>query len=335
MGATVIVDAFWGDAGKGKFAAYITNEIKASMAIRAGIGPNAGHSIYKNNKLIKTQMLPLGFIDNDDSLLCIGSGVAVDPDILIKEISKYNLCDRVFVDYRCPIIEKKHLAREAKCKSMNYIDSTKSGGGAARADYVLRKAKRAEQINVLLPYMADVAVLANKYAFNKHIVIEGSQATHLSLFLSKRYPFTTSDNCITSSYIDDVGLNWQYIEKVIMLVKCIPTAVGNGPLPNEMSREKIIKRNLMEYGVNTGREKRRVNEIDYELLKYSVMLNGPTEIALTFCDQYDDKIENITDKRKVTKKINILKDKIESETNVKVAYLETGKDYLSIINLNS
>lgn len=97
MGAIIIVDAFWGDAGKGKFCAYLTIENKINLVVRAGTGTNAGHSFYIDEKFIKCRMIPLGSAVSDAKAI-ISSGVAVDPDIFLEEAESLNVKGRVFVD---------------------------------------------------------------------------------------------------------------------------------------------------------------------------------------------------------------------------------------------
>ena len=36
MSATIVVDALWGDSGKGKIAAYLDKKQQATFAVRAG-----------------------------------------------------------------------------------------------------------------------------------------------------------------------------------------------------------------------------------------------------------------------------------------------------------
>lgn len=333
MGATIIVDAFWGDAGKGKFCAYLTIEKNIALVVRAGTGTNAGHSFFVDEKFIKCRMIPLGSAVSNAKAI-ISSGVAVDPQIFLREVEELNVKGRAFVDWRCPVIEKKHIEHELNDINMAHIDSTKSGTGSARADFIMRKAKQAKDVDELSDFLIDGIRVINNTAERDDIVIEGSQATFLSLYASDRYPFVTSDNCTTAAFIDDAGLNWQLVDRVILLVKCLPTCVGNGPLPYEMSREQIIELGLQENGVNTGREKRRSAQIDWELLKYSITVNGPTEIALTFCDQYDPQITGVREKTGVTKKVKDLIRIVEDISGVKVTYLSTGNQLLDVVRLN-
>jgi adenylosuccinate synthase len=332
MGATIIVDAFWGDAGKGKFSAYLSSRLNADICVRAGIGPNAGHSIYLDDKMIRTRLVPLGFM-NPKTKLMIGSGVAIDPRLLQREIAETHTEGRMFVDGRCPVIQKKHVAIERRDATMIRIDSTKSGAGAARAEYVMRRAKRACDLQSLRPYVTDVALECNASAKERTVVVEGSQATYLSLYLSYRYPYTSSDNCTAAAFIDDVGLNWRLVRSVLLLVKCLPTAVGNGPLPHEMSSKEIRSRGLEEFGVNTGRPRRRTRKIDLKLLRYSAMLNGPTEIALTYCDQYDARMAGCRTRKGVTPRMIRLINLVEKHSGAPVRYLDTGKEFSNIIEL--
>ncbi|MBC8199163.1 MAG: adenylosuccinate synthetase [Desulfobacterales bacterium] len=148
MGATIIVDAFGGDGGKGKFCAFLSKRLDAKLSVRAGAGTNAGHSFFIDKEFIKTRMLPLGCV-NPNTKALISSGVAINPTIFLEEINNYDLADRAFVDRNCPVIESKHISYEKKDPTMIKIDSTKNGSGRARADYVMRRAKRAQDIKDL------------------------------------------------------------------------------------------------------------------------------------------------------------------------------------------
>ena len=116
------------------------------------------------------------------------------------------------------------------------------------------------------------------------IVVEGSQGTHLSLALSDDYPHCTSDNCTTAAFADDVGLNWQHISEVVLVVKALPSRVGSGPLPLQLDSAEEDRRNIAEYGVRTGRRRRKAAGLSWPHLQTAVELNGPTQLALTFCD---------------------------------------------------
>lgn len=337
MSATIVVDAFWGDSGKGKVSAYLAQKIQAAYAVRAGTGTNSGHSIYfENGQEIKTNQLPCGWLHKDTQLR-VGSGVAVDPVKYIHETKMYGITERTKIDYRCPVILQEHKDQERIDKHlMEIVGSTGSGTGAARADHILRRALQAKNHPELCQTVTDVALEINQAcARGQNVVIEGSQGTHLSLSLSKNYPFCTSDNCTSVAAADDVGLNWQYIQEVVLVVKAVPSRVGQGPLPTELSQSEIKSRNLLEFGVTTGRQRRKNRSIPWDLLKESVMLNGATQIALTFCDHFDPNITGKRTKSELSAPITALIDTIENKTNIPVALVETGKYFEDIIPMQT
>jgi adenylosuccinate synthase len=86
-------------------------DANSRRCVRAGIGTNAGHSVYlaAGQQPIRTRQLPMGFL-HPTTRVAVGSGVAVDPDILIDEIQRYDLADRVWIDNRCPIITASRQA---------------------------------------------------------------------------------------------------------------------------------------------------------------------------------------------------------------------------------
>jgi adenylosuccinate synthase len=334
MGAIIIVDAFWGDSGKGKLSAYLTKKLDARFCVRAGTGINAGHSFYVGDRVYVLNQLPCGFYESKAHIR-VGSGVAVYPPAFFREAKEYGLLDRAKVDRRCPIITEEYRRAEGEDEHLaGRIGSTKSGTGYALAEFRLRKAKQAKDIPELKPYLADVALEVNSACERgEKVIIECTQGTMLSLALSPDYPYVTSDNCTAMAAADDVGLNWKHIDGVIMIVKALPSRIGEGPLPYEMTREEIDRQGISEFGVTTGRKRRKASNIDWELLRYATMLNAPTEIVITFCDHLDPLAKGIRRKGDITPKIWNLIRKVEEVTNTKVTIVETGKDIQDIIEI--
>ena len=85
MPCTVLVCGFFGDTGKGKMISYLAIKDKTAVTARAGVGPNAGHTVVFEGKTYKLRMLPSAFTFPDCRLL-IGPGVLVNPEILLDEI---------------------------------------------------------------------------------------------------------------------------------------------------------------------------------------------------------------------------------------------------------
>jgi len=334
---TIIIGAQWGDEGKGLISAYIASREKATLVVRGGVGPNAEHGIFitESGPYIKVNQLPLGWIFSPTIQIRIGSGVAVNPQLLMEEMKRYHLEKRIKIDFRCPIITHEHILAEQKSKGMKSIGSTFSGSGYCRADFVLRKAKQARDIPELKKYVTDVSQEINAVSVNKPVVLESSQGTLLSLAISSDYPNTTSDNVTTMAVGDDAGLNWQKIKDVILVVKTLPTREGNGSFgAPELSEQHIISQGLVEHSSIKGVIRRKATGINWDLLKYAAEINGATQIALTFCEHYDPKMTNATHTSKITKKLWSLIHKIESVTKTPVTILNTGKPYHCIIDLS-
>jgi adenylosuccinate synthase len=334
MPAIVIVDALWGDSGKGKACAHLALRHNAALAVRAGVGTNAGASMtLDDGTLIKARQFPTGWI-NPGTRVAVGSGVLVDPTVAAGEIERFGLAGRAMIDGRSAVITAEHIEAElADAHLATTVGSTCTGNGQARADFVLRRARQVREVAALAPYVGDVAREVNTVAAAETVIVEGSQGTMLSLAFSADYPFTTSGNCTTAAAMDDVGLNWRLVSDVVMVVKAMPTRVGEGPLPFEMSHADAVARGIDEYGVNTGRPRRKSDRLDVELLKYAAMLNGPTQIALTFCDHYEASIRGSRSSGDITPRLADLIDLVEDATGAPVTMLDTGPRLTDMIDL--
>jgi len=335
MGATVIVDALWGDSGKGKTCAYLARRDDAALAVRAGAGTNAGASVtLPDGTLVKARQLPTGWV-NPRTRVAVGSGVLVDPAVLAAEVARYGLDGRVMVDGRCALIRPEHIEAERNDRHLaDTVGSTCTGNGYARADFVLRRAQQARDVAELAPYLGDVAREVNTLAASgATVLVESAQGTLLSLAFSNDYPYTTSDNCTAAAAMDDVGLNWRLVTDVVLVVKAMPTRVGAGPLPHEMSHGEAVARGVAEYGVVTGRPRRKAAGLDFSLLEYAAMLNGPTQIALTFCDHYDPAMRGARSRGGVTDRVHALIADVQAATGAPVTLLDTGPGLDDVVEL--
>ncbi|GLZ77057.1 adenylosuccinate synthetase [Actinorhabdospora filicis] len=334
MTATVIVDALWGDSGKGKACAHLARRDGAALTVRAGMGTNAGASVtLDDGVLVKQRQLPTGWI-NPGTSVAVGPGVMVDPRVFLDEVERFGLRGRAFVDGRCGVITADHAAAERDdANLMAVVGSTASGTGRARADFVLRRASQVKDVAELAEYTVDVPRLVNDAARDGGVIVEGSQGTMLSLAFSPDYPYTTSGNCTTAAAIDDAGLNWRLVTDVVMVVKAMPTRVGGGPLPFEMSGEEAVARGIAEYGVNTGRQRRKASKVDPELLAYAAMLNGPTQIALTFTDHLDPAMKSRRTGDALTPEVRRVIAEVEEATGAPVTMLDTGPGVSDVVDL--
>jgi len=283
----------------------------------------------------------LGWTLTPESQIRIGSGVAVNPNLLLEEIDRLHLDPkRVKVDYRCPIITQEHIEQERKSKGMQGIGSTFSGSGFCRAEFVLRKAKQARDIPQLTEFLIDVPQEINRVAGEDVVIVESSQGTMLSLALSPDYPNVTSDNVTAMAAADDVGLNWRKLKDVILVVKALPTREGGGKMGNvrELSVDEIRNRGLIERSSIqqqsiTGSIRRKAETIDFDLLAFASEINGATQIVLTFVDHFDPKVTNVKHPSGLTDEIWKLIEKIKETTGVPVTLVNTGKPFDCFVDL--
>ncbi len=122
----------------------------------------------------------------------------------------------------------------------------------------------------------------------KSVLCEGAQGTLLDVDFGS-YPFVTSSNTICAGACSGLGVAPNRIGEVFGIFKAYCTRVGSGPFPTELFDEtgKRIRDLGHEYGAVTGRE-RRCGWIDLVALRYSIMINGVTQLIMMKSDVLDD-----------------------------------------------
>ena len=78
-----VVGINWGDEGKGRMVDLLTNDY--DIVVRYQGGGNAGHTVVNDKGKFALHLLPSG-VFRDDVVNILGSGVALDPENLWKEI---------------------------------------------------------------------------------------------------------------------------------------------------------------------------------------------------------------------------------------------------------
>ncbi|NNE28642.1 MAG: adenylosuccinate synthetase, partial [Saprospiraceae bacterium] len=116
------------------------------------------------------------------------------------------------------------------------------------------------------------------------ILAEGAQGSMLDIDFGT-YPFVTSSNTVTSGVCNGLGVAPSKIGEVIGITKAYCTRVGSGPFPTEQDNEtgEFLRKEGAEFGATTGRP-RRCGWIDIPQLKYTIMLNGVTQLVVTKID---------------------------------------------------
>ena len=144
-----------------------------------------------------------------------------------------------------------------------------------------------------LDYLSNIPLIDSEQYLNnalregKAILAEGAQGTMLDIDFGT-YPFVTSSNTVTAGTCTGLGIAPNKVGEVIGIFKAYCTRVGSGPFPTELNDEigQEIRKIGHEYGATTGRD-RRCGWIDLPALKYAVMINGATQLAMMKADVLD------------------------------------------------
>jgi len=143
-------------------------------------------------------------------------------------------------------------------------------------------------------FLKEFKITDTEYVVNNHIeknnkiLAEGAQGTLLDIDFGS-YPYVTSSNTTTAGACIGLGVSPKRIGSVFGIFKAYCTRVGAGPFPTELFDQvgKNIAKNGNEFGSTTGRS-RRCGWLDLPALKYSVMLNGVTDLFMMKADVLSD-----------------------------------------------
>ena len=148
-----------------------------------------------------------------------------------------------------------------------------------------------------LKIIDSVYFINDQIAQGKKILAEGAQGSMLDIDFGT-YPFVTSSNTVTAGVCTGLGIAPQHIGKVIGITKAYCTRVGGGPFPSELfdADGELLRKEGHEFGATTGRP-RRCGWIDIPQLKYTIMVNGVSQLVLTKLDVLDifEKVGIVTD----------------------------------------
>ncbi|MGH9921726.1 MAG: adenylosuccinate synthetase, partial [Nitrososphaerales archaeon] len=261
-------------------------------------------------------------------------GVVINPEILLNEISKHNVQDRLFIDRQCGVIESSHIDRDKADDLKGRIGTTGSGTGPANSDRALRTLHMASELKELSPYLGDVSNAVNFALDRKEkVLVEGTQGTFLSLYHGT-YPYVTSKDVTASSICADIGLGPTRVDDVMLVFKAYVTRVGAGLLQNELSKEEAQKRGWFEVATVTGRE-RRAAPFNFDLAKRAIMLNGATQLALTKLDIVFPECAHVRQYDKLSGAAKSFIQQIENATGLKVTVIGTGEDVYDTVDRRS
>jgi adenylosuccinate synthase len=348
--ADVLIGGEYGSEGKGHISSYLAPEY--DLLVRVG-GPNAGHKVYEDPEPYIHHQLPSGTRRSNAQLL-IGPGAVLDVDGLLKEIADCKVSqERLSIDPHAMIIDPEDVKYEMKTL-VGSIGSTGRGVGAATARKLMRGADGhrvllAADVAVLKPFVRESRwVLEKAFRDGKRVFLEGTQGTGLSLHHGT-YPHVTSRDTAVSGCLSEAGIAPSRVRRVIMVCRTYPIRVKSpsktrtsGPMSQDLTWRTIAKRSgnseqklrQIEIGSTSGR-RRRVGEFEWDLFRRAVMLNGPTDIALTFADYIHSdntrarRFEQLTDET-----IQFIEE-LERVASAPVSLISTRFDHRSIIDRRS
>jgi adenylosuccinate synthase len=190
---------------------------------------------------------------------------------------KMNRCGIRAGDFSDPELLKDKIAKALEEKNVlfKHLYGAEPVDAQEIFDKVMPVAER------LKPYLGDVSSAIQAAG---SVLFEGAQGTHLDIDHGT-YPFVTSSNTVTANAASGSGCSPRELDRIIAIVKAYTTRVGSGPFPTELTDADgdYLQSHGHEFGATTGR-KRRCGWLDLVVLKESVRLNGPTELAITKLD---------------------------------------------------
>ncbi|HEY0654640.1 MAG TPA: adenylosuccinate synthase [Chryseosolibacter sp.] len=141
-----------------------------------------------------------------------------------------------------------------------------------------------------IAFLKEFKLIESEYFLNDElkkgssILAEGAQGSLLDIDFGS-YPFVTSSNTVTAGACTGLGIAPRHIGEVYGIFKAYSTRVGSGPFPTELLDEQgeLMRKEGNEFGSTTGRP-RRCGWIDLPSLKYSIMINGVTQLLMMKAD---------------------------------------------------
>ncbi len=139
----------------------------------------------------------------------------------------------------------------------------------------------------LKPFVTNTVVLLHKATSRgADILFEGAQGTFLDIDHGS-YPFVTSSNTTAGGACTGSGVAPNKMDRVMGVMKAYTTRVGEGPLPTENAEiADMLHAMGREFGATTGRA-RRCGWFDAVATRYSAIINGIDELAVTNLDGLD------------------------------------------------
>jgi adenylosuccinate synthase len=169
MPVVAVIGAQWGDEGKGHIVDLLAE--RARLVIRYGGGNNAGHTVVNERGAFKLHVVPSGIFD-PATVNVIGSGVVIDPAVLINELADLQAqgisIAKLFISERAHVVLPYHVLQDQYEETLRgdyKIGTTGRGIGPAYADKMARTGIRLGDLlheETLLSRLRQVLEFKNK-----------------------------------------------------------------------------------------------------------------------------------------------------------------------------
>jgi len=275
----IIFGLAWGDEGKGKISNAISKNY--DIVCRWNGGPNAGHTVYINDKKYKTHVIPCGIFQN--KLSVIGPNCVINVDKFYDEIDYLEKegfdTSLIKVSPKAHIITEKHIEYDLKFLKTKF-GTTGQGIAPAYSDKALRIGKLAQNY------------LDKKYLWDGRlygeILCEGAQSFWLDINYGD-YPYVTSSETLPYSACS-LGFSPKKVRNIIGVAKIYDTKSGVDPLfPESLWQDQELNMIIelgKEFGSTTGR-KRMVNWLNLNKLIDAIRISGVTKLIINKCDIFE------------------------------------------------
>ena len=327
MKVDVLLGLQWGDEGKGKVVDVLTPQYDIIARFQGGPNAGHTLEFEGKKYVLRSlpsgifQHGQLNIIGNGvvlDPILFKGEAVDLEKSgINIKEVLKISKKVHLILPTHRLLAAK--IGTTGKGIGPTYTDKVSRDGlrlgeclnsnfkekyEAAKSRHLrLLKAVTGEEPNVdeleqqwfdAINYIKEFELIDSEFVINKSlnegksVLCEGAQGSLLDVDFGS-YPFVTSSNTVCAGACAGLGVAPNKIGEVYGIFKAYCTRVGSGPFPTELFDETGSKIRAIghEYGAVTGRE-RRCGWIDLVALRYTIMLNGVTQLIMMKSDVLDD-----------------------------------------------
>jgi len=286
----MIVGGQYGGEGKGLITAHLASRGDADVLIKTG-GPNSAHSFGTGSSMFRVRMVPSG-ANLGSAAIVFPAGCLIHVQTLLDELAALDYRGRVLVDPNAGIVDGNTVAAQRADRFYESVGSTLTGTGHATSRRALRRLTLARDEPRLAGFLNDTKLFVwDALKRGQRVVVEGAQAYGLSNYHGE-YPYVSSRDTTAGEFLAQVGLGPQYLDTVILVIKCFPTRNqgGSGALSYELAPEFVASyATVLEEKGGGSYEKpdrtRRVGLFDCEVVKRACIANTPHAIALTGVDR--------------------------------------------------